>query len=277
MLVKLFICSFVISLFLSLSVQAVGIDDCEAAYENDEGSIKIYELCEPLANKNNPIAQRILGLTNQFVLHDYTQAFKWYGLAVKKNDVIALMRMGYLYQFGLGVTTNFEDSIAYYQMVLEQDDIPEWVVLSTKHYLGFTANRLGKYFHEGQVFDFDGNLYREGENILINYNQAFSLFRLSAMQGRDVGMYNLGHMYSEGKGVEEDKVYAYIWFNLADEAGHSSAKKKREELSEKMTSKELRIAQELSQKCLDSDYKKCESGLPNFLHRKLNLSNKDKD
>ena len=37
-------------------------------------------------------------------------------------------------------------------------------------------------------------------------------------------MYNLARMYSEGKGVEEDKIYAYMWFNLADDAGHSSAK-----------------------------------------------------
>ena len=90
-------------------------------------------------------------------------------------------------------------------------------------------------------------------------------------------MYNLAQMYSEGEGVEEDKVYAYMWFNLADDAGHSSAKRLREELSEKMTTKELRIAQELSQKCLDSDYKNCESALPNFLHRKFNLSSEDKD
>ena len=68
-----------------------------------------------------------------------------------------------------------------------------------------------------------------------------------------------------------------MWFNLANEAGHSSAKDEREELSEKMTTKELRVAQELSQKCLDSNYKDCESALPNFLHRKLNLSSEEHD
>ena len=73
-----------------------------------------------------------------------------------------------------------------------------------------------------------------------------------------------------------------MWFNLAIEAGHrhwgvSSAWKDRASLSEKMTTKELRIAQELSQKCLDSKYKNCKSALPDFLHRMFNLSSEDKD
>ena len=122
-----------------------------------------------------------------------------------------------------------------------------------------------------------GVSYKNGQGVIINYTEAVRLFNLSARQGNEYGMYNFARMYKDGKGVEEDKIYAYMWFNLADEAGHSSAKDKREELSEKMTTKELRIAQELSQKCLDSDYKKCESGLPNFLHRKLNLSSEEHD
>ena len=143
------------------------------------------------------------------------------------------------------------------------------------------GKRVGKWYRlaakQGQdtAQNSLGNRYEKGEGVIINYIEAVRLFNLSARQGNEYGMYNLAQMYSEGKGVEEDKVYAYMWFNLSDEAGHSAAKEEREELSEKMTTKELRIAQELSQKCLDSNYKKCESALPNFLHRKLNLSSKD--
>jgi len=42
---------------ISSTVYADAIDDCEAVYENEEGCIKVYELCESITNKNNPIAQ----------------------------------------------------------------------------------------------------------------------------------------------------------------------------------------------------------------------------
>lgn len=42
---------------ISSTVYADAIDDCEAVYENEEGCIKVYELCESITNKNNPISQ----------------------------------------------------------------------------------------------------------------------------------------------------------------------------------------------------------------------------
>lgn len=123
-----------------------------------------------------------------------------------------------------------------------------------------------------------GDMYESGEGTVHNYTEAVRFYELSARQGNARGMLRLAAMYQMGKGLEKDKIYAYMWYSLGIQAsGNSVAEFFIEELSQKMTTKELRIAQELSQKCLDSDYKKCESALPNFLHRKLNLSSEDKD
>lgn len=253
MLIKSFVCSLVVSLFLSLSVQADVFNDAAAAYQKGDYRTA-FNLMEPLAEQGDAKAQVGLGYLyseGEGVPEDDEEAVKWYRLAAEQGHASAQYNLGFMYANGEGVTEDDKEAVKWFRLAAEQGN-------------GAAQNSLG-------------NRYENGEGVIINYIEAVRLFNLSARQGNEYGMYNLGQMYSEGKGVEEDKVYAYMWFNLADEAGHSSAKDEREELSEKMTTKELRIAQELSHKCLDSNYKKCESALPNFLHRKLNLSSEDKD
>ena len=182
---------------------------------------------------------------------DYKTAVKLWKPLAEKGDVRAQAVLGAMYDNGKGVEQDYKQAVKWYRLAAEQGDAS-------------TQNNLGVR-------------YGNGQGVIINYTEAVRLYNLSARQGNEYGMYNFAGMYKDGKGVEEDKIYAYMWFNLANEAGHSSAKDKREELSEKMTTKELRVAQELSQKCLDSNYKDCESALPNFLHRKLNLSDEEHD
>ena len=174
----------------------------------------------------------------------------WKPLA-EQGSASAQYNLGVMYDEGEGVPEDDKQAVKWYRLAAEQG-------------LADAQTNLGL-------------MYDNGQGVIINYTEAVRLFNLSARQGDEYGMYNFARMYKDGKGVEEDKIYSYMWFNLANEAGHSSAKDKREELSEKMTTKELRVAQELSQKCLDSNYKDCESALPNFLHRKLNLSDEEHD
>ena len=53
-------------------------------------------------------------------------------------------------------------------------------------------------------------------------------------------------MYDNGEGVPEDYVRAYAWFNLAATQGHESAVKAKDILRERMTTKQITRAQELS-------------------------------
>ena len=249
--------SLITTLLLAITLSSTAFaddlsDGFEAAQKGDYKTA--MRLWKPWAEQGDAKAQYNLGLmyrNGYGVPKDDKQAVKWYRLAAEQGIARAQTSLGLMYANGYGVPEDDKEAVKWFRLAVEQGD--------------------------GQAQNSLGNRYEKGEGVIINYIEAVRLYNLSARQGGEYGMYNLARMYKDGKGVEEDKIYSYMWFNLANEAGHSSAKDKREELSEKMTTKELRVAQELSQKCLDSNYKDCESALPNFLHRKLNLSDEEHD
>jgi TPR repeat protein len=64
-----------------------------------------------------------------------------------------------------------------------------------------------------------------------------------AEHGTPDALYNLGLMYSTGRGVEIDLVTAHKWFNLAAVRGNIEAKKYRTELATEMTALQVAEAQ----------------------------------
>jgi uncharacterized protein len=88
------------------------------------------------------------------------------------------------------------------------------------------------------------------------------LYRLAAEQGDAYAHVGLGFMYLEGRGVVQDYMLAYIWFNLAavslsgDEL--KVATSMRERVSKYMTSAQIEQAQELARKCQESNFKNCD-------------------
>lgn len=64
-----------------------------------------------------------------------------------------------------------------------------------------------------------------------------------AEHGTADGMYNLGLMYSIGRGVDIDLVTAHKWFNLAAMRGNIEARKCRSELAIEMSPMEVAEAQ----------------------------------
>jgi uncharacterized protein len=61
---------------------------------------------------------------------------------------------------------------------------------------------------------------------------------------------NLGVMYSNGEGVPEDNVLAYMWFNLAAAQGDEDAQRGKVMISENMTKEQIAEAQKLSREWL---------------------------
>jgi hypothetical protein len=70
----------------------------------------------------------------------------------------------------------------------------------------------------------------------------------AAEQGDAYAQYNLGVMYYNGKGVPQDYVTAYAWWNLSAANGRKTAVKNRDILSRKMTHQQIAQAQALSVK-----------------------------
>jgi TPR repeat protein len=68
----------------------------------------------------------------------------------------------------------------------------------------------------------------------------------TADQGGTQAQYNLGLMYSKGKGVPQDYVSAHMWFSLAAARGDQNAKENRDIAARVMTPAQIAQAQKLA-------------------------------
>jgi uncharacterized protein len=68
----------------------------------------------------------------------------------------------------------------------------------------------------------------------------------AAAQGAPDALYELGLIYSLGKGVDIDYVEAHKWFNLAAMRGVEQAQTDRAELADMMSPAEIAAAQRLA-------------------------------
>ena len=83
------------------------------------------------------------------------------------------------------------------------------------------------------------------------------MWKLSAEQGYAKAQYNLGLMYALGEGVNQDKVYAHMWWNITPSTGDDSAKKNKKIVEKEMTSSQIAEAQRLARECVKKKYKGC--------------------
>jgi serine/threonine protein kinase len=67
-----------------------------------------------------------------------------------------------------------------------------------------------------------GELYRDGDGVTKDENEAAHWFRRAADTGNAVGMVFLGVMYQNGAGVEKDDSEAVKWFQKAADRGNSA-------------------------------------------------------
>jgi uncharacterized protein len=68
----------------------------------------------------------------------------------------------------------------------------------------------------------------------------------AASQGAPDALYELGLIYSLGKGVDIDYIEAHKWFNLAAMRGVEQAQTDRAELAEMMSPSEVAAAQRMA-------------------------------
>ena len=70
-------------------------------------------------------------------------------------------------------------------------------------------------------------------------------------------MANLGNMYEVGAGVEQSKIVAHQWYNLAASNGDVIARENKENIQKEMTISEISTAVALAKKCMLSGYLDC--------------------
>lgn len=103
-----------------------------------------------------------------------------------------------------------------------------------------------------------GQLYEQGKGVNQNFQQAMRWYRLSAMQGHSRAQYNLGQMYEEGLVVNLDFVKAYMWYTLAAAKGLHVAESNRDYIAQKMTPAQISKSQVLARECEAVQYQDCD-------------------
>jgi TPR repeat protein len=74
--------------------------------------------------------------------------------------------------------------------------------------------------------------------------------KVLAGRGHPMAQNNLGHLYSQGQGVEEDKVTAYAWWKIAADNGNANANESKIDIAKIMTPEQIAEAKKLAKKMI---------------------------
>ncbi|MDC1208165.1 sel1 repeat family protein [Litorivicinus sp.] len=102
-----------------------------------------------------------------------------------------------------------------------------------------------------------GLLFSEGKGVKQDWDEAYNWFIQSAKSGHDLARFSLGIMYFNGQGVEQDYSRAYLWAGLAAQLGNESGRKLRDAAAKKLNSEQLSVAQNLLVKCIAQELNEC--------------------
>ena len=91
-----------------------------------------------------------------------------------------------------------------------------------------------------------GILYENGQGVQQNDAEAVKWYGKAAEQGYGDAQFNLGHMFVKGLGVPQNYVQAHMWFNLAAMAGDQGAATNRVNVAALMTPAQIAEAQKLA-------------------------------
>lgn len=103
-----------------------------------------------------------------------------------------------------------------------------------------------------------GFLYEKAQG---DYAKAKEWYEKAAAQKHAAAQSNLGWLYANGRGIPQDYVRAYMWWNLA--AAHSTAKEEESEesaldkVARRMTPGQIAEAQRLLQQCQAQQFVGC--------------------
>jgi hypothetical protein len=144
----------------------------------------------------------------------------WRPLALQ-GDAKAQINIGLMYAKGLGVPTNTAEALKWSQLAADQG------LAQAQTYLGY--------------------MYEDGKGVAArDYTKAAKWYRKAALQGYGQAQFNLGVLYADGHGLEKDLVQAFLWLDLATNAGVKKARKTRGLEARNMSKGQISEARKLS-------------------------------
>ena len=150
----------------------------------------------PLARGGNPKAQNNVGLIYERgagVSQNYSEAMKWYRLAVAQGLPEAHHNIGLLYYSGYGTEVNDREALRYFRFSADKQ-------LAESQYM------LGLMVYYGRGTE-------------INAVRAKNLFEFAAIQGYPEAQYMLGFLYQSGDLGNVRPDLAYVWSKISMDQG----------------------------------------------------------
>jgi len=100
-------------------------------------------------------------------------------------------------------------------------------------------------------------MYKRGEGVAQNYNEAMSWYYAAAKQNNGVAQAALGAMYVDGKGAPADLREAYKWYYLAEKNKAPFSSETLSWIESQLTELEVSEAKKLSDLCMSSSFEDC--------------------
>jgi len=155
---------------------------------------------------------------------------EWVPLA-EMGHVIAQNNLGVMYSNGNGVLENDKAAV-------------EWLTLAAEQGYAESQHNLGA-------------MYEYGSGIAKDYKAAVKWYTKAAKQGNAEAQFYLGRAYEFGDGVLMNKWRAYMWYNLSTSIGYVLALNAKDYLATQITPADISKAQDMSSRCLESNYTDC--------------------
>lgn len=120
------------------------------------------------------------------ITKNYEKSFEYYQKAVKMNNPIATTNLGYMYQNAMYVEQDYEKALKYYLIAADMGD----------------AN----------AFNNLGIMYQKPMLLKQDYNKALAYYKKAKKMNILTAFYNIGSMYYYGHGVEKNYKLAKKYF-----------------------------------------------------------------
>jgi TPR repeat protein len=192
---------------------------------------------------------------------------KWYTLAAEQGNADAQYNLGIMYEYGEGVPKDAKSAVKWYTLAAQQGQVESQYYLGAMYERGEgtpkDAKSAVKWYtlaaEQGQVeaqYNL-GYLYQNGIGVLDNLKTAMIWYTKAAEQGYAKAQFRLGMLYELGEDSLKDYLRAYMWYNLSSYNGSERASESKVKLSKELTSADIIKAQDMSSRCLESDYADC--------------------
>ena len=168
---------------------------------------------------------------------NYDDATRWYLKAAEQGHMWAQYKLGYIYNYGKGVSKDNGEAIKWYRKAAEQGHAGAQYnlgyILYTDTYTisnGLLQNykeafiwfsKAAKQGHAGAQKRL-GDMYYYGYSVIENNQKAIRWYRKSAKQGYLEAQASLGRMYYYGQGVTKNYQTAYMWHLLVKASANNS-------------------------------------------------------